>query len=352
ATTVPSARSARLWRPPAATAVTNCKPVTGTGTSLKSSLKPSPSCRYTLSPQLTALKWSVATVSVAALLVALPAAFVNTARYWWPFSEAIAFSIASWPVVAPGTALHVLPPLIEISHCTVGAGNPEAVASKRAFPPTSMVVPAGCWVTRGSARTVSVAAWLVTLPAALVNTARYSWPSSEEGVLVIVSWVEVAPSIALHVPPPSVETSHCTVGAGNPEAVASKRALCPSLTVTLTGCLVTDGAFCTVSVAASLVASPAAFLNVARYWWPLSVVFAPTIVSWLDVPPATAVQVLPPLAEVSHLTVGAGKPEALASKTAFWPSSTVMLSGCLITAGILCTVSVAALLVASPTTFL
>ena len=89
-----------------------------------------------------------------------------------------------------------------------------------------------------------------------------------------------------------------------PEAVASKTALWPSSAVTLAGCLVTLGAFCTVSVAASLVASPTMFLKVARYWWPLSDVFAPAIVSVLDVPPATAVQVLPPLAEVSHLIVG------------------------------------------------
>src|SRR5690349_7269699 len=42
--------------------------------------------------------------------------------------------------------------------------------------------------------------------------------------------------------PPLVETSHCWVGAGSPEAVAVNDADAPALTVTLAGCLVIFGA--------------------------------------------------------------------------------------------------------------
>ena len=42
-------------------------------------------------------------------------------------------AIVSWSAVAPGTALHVLPPLVETSHCGVGGGVPDAVDSKTAL---------------------------------------------------------------------------------------------------------------------------------------------------------------------------------------------------------------------------
>jgi hypothetical protein len=70
--------------------------------------------------------------------------------------------------------LQVPPPLVEVCHCTAGGGNPEAVASKTAFWPSSTVVLAGCSVTAGAFWTVSVAALLVAVPAVLLNTARNS----------------------------------------------------------------------------------------------------------------------------------------------------------------------------------
>src|SRR5271156_2688913 len=58
----------------------------------------------------------------------------------------------------------------------------------------------------------------------------------------MVSASEVAPATGLHAAPPLVETSHCTLGAGTPEAAASKTAVAPSSTVTLTGSSLTLGA--------------------------------------------------------------------------------------------------------------
>ena len=81
-------------------------------------------------------------------------------------------------------------------------------------------------------RTANRAVLVVARPEAFVNTARYSWPSSEVSVLAIVSCSAVAPGTALQVPPPSIEVSHCTVGAGKPDPVASNTALWPSSTVT------------------------------------------------------------------------------------------------------------------------
>ncbi len=205
----------------------------------------------------------------------------------------------------------MLPESVESSHCTVGAGTPEAVASKTAFWPGSAVVLAGCLVTAGAFCTVSVAASLVALPATFLNTARYCWPLLEVLVFATVSWFEVAPLTLVHVVPPFAEVCHCTVGVGEPEAVASKTALCPSSTVTLAGCFVTTGAARTVSVAALLVAWPAEFLKTARIWDPLSEVFVLAIVSGLVVAPSMGLQVLPPLVETSHCRVGVGVPEAV-----------------------------------------
>src|SRR4051794_33585685 len=69
--------------------------------------------------------------------------------------------------------------------------------------------------------------------------------------------------------PPSVLSCHCTVGIGDPSAVAENVAALPVGTVSSTCCLVTTGAlaFWTVSVAASEVAGPPTVLvNTARYW--------------------------------------------------------------------------------------
>ena len=80
----------------------------------------------------------------------------------------------------------------------------------------------------------------------------------------------VAPTMGLKVTPPSVETSHCTVGAGLPVAAAVKVAVCPVRTVASVGCWVTDGRVSTVRAAAVVGAEPIELVKTARYWSPLS----------------------------------------------------------------------------------
>ena len=123
--------------------------------------------------------------------------------------------------VAPETLLNVAPPSVETCHCTVGVGLPEAAAVKLAVEPALTVTFTGLVVITGPAVTVRVAAVVVALPTVLVKTARYSlpvWPTAA----VKLSVVAVAPAMLLNVAPPSVDTCHCTVGAGLPEAAAVK----------------------------------------------------------------------------------------------------------------------------------
>src|SRR5258707_4544365 len=78
------------------------------------------------------------TVRVAAVLVADPAEFVNTARYWFPFCDkaVVKLRVAE---VAPETRLNVTPPSVLTCHCTVGVGEPVAAAVKVAVSPAGSV---------------------------------------------------------------------------------------------------------------------------------------------------------------------------------------------------------------------
>jgi hypothetical protein len=61
-----------------------------------------------------------------------------------------------------------------------------------------------------------------------------------------------------------VDSSHWTVGVGDPDAAAPNDATWPAGTVSAVGCVVTEGAAAvTVSVAALVVAVPIAFVNTA-----------------------------------------------------------------------------------------
>ena len=62
------------------------------------------------------------TVSVAAVVVAVPAALVKTASYSLPFMLAVTPVRVSVVAVAPGTLAKLEPPLVLTCHCTVGAG--------------------------------------------------------------------------------------------------------------------------------------------------------------------------------------------------------------------------------------
>ncbi len=81
----------------------------------------------------------VLTTRVAALVVALPAAFVNTARYLFPLCDAVTAVNASVAEVAPPTLLNVTPLSVLNCHCTVGGGVPLADAMKLALLPAVTV---------------------------------------------------------------------------------------------------------------------------------------------------------------------------------------------------------------------
>src|SRR5678816_3845139 len=77
------------------------------------------------------------TVSVAAVVVAVPPGLVNTARYWLPLSAKVAVNI-SVVLVAPEILVKGPPPVLTC-HCTVGAGKPLAAAVKVAVWPSHTV---------------------------------------------------------------------------------------------------------------------------------------------------------------------------------------------------------------------
>src|SRR3989441_13195564 len=102
--------------------------------------------------RLLLLFWSVAvpegggaafTVSVAAVVVAVPAEFVNTARYRFPLCDKTVVKL-SVVEVAPETLLNVTPPSVLTCHCTVGVGEPVAAAVKVAVWPAVTVWFTGC----------------------------------------------------------------------------------------------------------------------------------------------------------------------------------------------------------------
>jgi hypothetical protein len=73
----------------------------------------------------------------------------------------------------------------------------------------------------------------------------------------------VAPATGATVAPPSVETSHWTVGVGTPVAAAVNDTGDPGATEADDGWVVTDGAESTVKVAGTEVADPAELVKTA-----------------------------------------------------------------------------------------
>src|SRR6516225_6677449 len=68
------------------------------------------------------------TVSVAAVLVTLPALLAKTAWYSLPFIAAVTAFSVSVVLVTPLILLKVLPPSVLTCHCTLGIGLPLAAA--------------------------------------------------------------------------------------------------------------------------------------------------------------------------------------------------------------------------------
>jgi hypothetical protein len=98
----------------------------------------------------------------------------------------------------------------------------------------------GCVVIDGSVSTDRVAAFVVALPAVLVNTARNSAPLSDPFVLT-ERVAEFARATPCHVDPRFVEVSHRTARGGEPEALARNRTVVPMGAARLEGLAVTFG---------------------------------------------------------------------------------------------------------------
>jgi hypothetical protein len=250
--------------------------------------------------------------------VAEPTEFVNTARTCSPFCAAVTEVSVSVVEVAPEMFVNVELPAGADCHCTVGVGLPEAAAVQVTVCPTRAGCgeQPGCVVTAGTVLTVSVAAVVVAVPPELVNTARYWLPDSDRLVGDTVSVVEVAPETLVNVVPPSVDTCHCTVGVGVPEAAAVNVAAFGAVTVWFVGLVVTVGGVTTVSVAMLLFVDPPVFVNTARYWVPLIAWVTLATVSVVEVAPEMFVNVLLPDGADCHCTVGDGLPEAVDVKVA------------------------------------
>jgi len=87
---------------------------------------------------------------VAAVVVAVPAEFVNTARYRYPFCDKAVVKLRVVEV-APETLLNVAPLSVLTCHSTVGVGEPVAAAVKVAVWPEVTVWFVGCVVIVGYA---------------------------------------------------------------------------------------------------------------------------------------------------------------------------------------------------------
>ena len=116
------------------------------------------------------------------------------------------------------------------------------------------------------AETVNVATRLVTVFTVFVNIARYSGRSQREWYSRRSDVSAVAPGTEVHAAPPFVDSCHCKVGVGVPEAAAVNVAVSPATTLSLTGLITITGATSTVNLAGALATGgPAAFVNTARY---------------------------------------------------------------------------------------
>ena len=284
------------------------------------------------------------TVRVAAVVVAEPTLFVNTARYLFPFCVAVAEN-ESVGEVAPATLVKFTPSVLTC-HCTVGAGLPLAAAVNVAVDPAFTVEFPGLLVMTGPAVTVNVAAVLVAELMLLVNTALNRLPFCI-ATAPNDSVVEVAPAIFVKVTP-SVLCCHCTVGAGLPLAAAVNVAVAPAATLILAGLVVIAGAKFTVSVAAVVVAEPRVLVNTARYRFPFCAAATADTDKVVEVAPETLLNVTPSVL-TCHCTVGVGTPLAAAVKVAVAPAFTVVLDGLVVMSGPAVTVSVAAVVVAELT---
>src|SRR5450432_847050 len=115
--------------------VENCHCTVGVGVPLAAAVNTAVPPAFTVtSTGFSVITGPAVTVSVAAVVVALPTLLVNTARYWLPLSVACAVKL-SVVEVAPAMLVNVAPPFVLSCHCTVGVGLPLAAATNEAIDP-------------------------------------------------------------------------------------------------------------------------------------------------------------------------------------------------------------------------
>ena len=196
--------------------------------------------------------------------------------------------------------------------------------------------------------TVSVAAFEVAEPTLLVAMQRKRSPLYAVVTLAMDSVAVVTPDklpplvIFCHVMPPSIDACHCSVGAGLPEVATVNVTVELVGTDRLAGCVVKDGAVAaavTVSVAVFEVAVPALLVATQRKRYPLYPLGTEGIVSVLVVTPEKMAlldkicQVLPPLVDTCHCSVGVGLPVTATVNVADAPTAAVRLAGCVVKDG-------------------
>jgi hypothetical protein len=167
---------------------------------------------------------------------------------------------------------------------------------------------------------------VVTVPLASLITASNSVPLAVPAGIVNVH--DVAPAIAVNVEAPGSSSYHWIVAGGPVQVTVS--AGVPE--VDSVGPVHFSGAV-TVSVAGCVVAEPLGLVNTASYSVPDTAVVVAGVVYVSEVAPAIGVKPLAPGACDSHCTVGAGLPLAAAVNVAVAPASTVVPTGCVVTAG-------------------
>jgi|SRR5579863_3179864 len=137
----------------------------------------------------------------------------------------------------------------------------------------------------------------------------------------------------LHVAPPSTESCHWTLGAGEPDAEAVNAALVPLAADTLAGLvriatamIAGEAALCTFKSAGAVVTDPLLLLKTARYSQPLWLgAAAKTRVS--EVAPGIGAQRRPRSSETCQCTLGFGLPRAAAARLTVAPTATVAFDG-------------------------
>jgi len=130
------------------------------------------------------------TVSVAALLVTLPAPFETVTVNCVPLSADVVAGVVYEADVAP---LMAAPPFF---HWYVSVAVPVAVTENVAVCPVNTLLLAGCAVIEGAAFTVNVAPLLVTFPEVPVTVTVKTAPLSDAVVAGVVYEEDVAPLIA------------------------------------------------------------------------------------------------------------------------------------------------------------